>query len=136
MYQSIYILITTSQGTLTATYPALLAVINNVAAYMEGLSTATCLKIMQLFNSMSSPSFLLANETNHDLLRSLLEAINAVIEHRYQSRLNKKAHLPAYRANEPKRKPRVHVRGGEKPEKVRSSAFLYSGERAGGDREA
>jgi hypothetical protein len=40
---------------------------------------------MQLFNSMSSPSFLLANETNHSLLRSLLEAINAIIEHQYSS---------------------------------------------------
>ena len=32
---------------------------------------------------MSSPSFLLANETNHLLLQSLLEAINAIIEHQY-----------------------------------------------------
>ncbi|KAK4127638.1 hypothetical protein N657DRAFT_631423 [Parathielavia appendiculata] len=81
LIQSIYGLITTSHGKLTAIYPALLAVINNIAAYLEGLSAPTCSKIMQLFNSMSSPSFLLANETNHGLLRSLLEAINAIIEH-------------------------------------------------------
>ncbi|KAK3308601.1 high-temperature-induced dauer-formation protein-domain-containing protein [Chaetomium strumarium] len=84
LIQSIYSLITTSQGKLTAIYPALLAVINNIAAYLEGLSAATCSKIMQLFNSMSSPSFLLANETNHSLLRSLLEAINAIVEHQYR----------------------------------------------------
>lgn len=36
---------------------------------------------------MSSPSFLLANETNHALLTSLLEAINAVVEHKYKGRL-------------------------------------------------
>jgi hypothetical protein len=36
---------------------------------------------------MSSPSFLLANETNHVLLRSLLEAINAIVEHQYSSEL-------------------------------------------------
>ncbi|KAK1835781.1 high-temperature-induced dauer-formation protein-domain-containing protein [Podospora conica] len=84
LIQSIYTLITKSGGKLTAIYPALLAVINNVAAYLEGLSSATCLKIMLLFNSMSSPSFLLANDTNHDLLRSLLEAISAVVEHQYQ----------------------------------------------------
>ncbi|KAG7289063.1 hypothetical protein NEMBOFW57_005425 [Staphylotrichum longicolle] len=83
LIQSIYHLITTSQGKLPAIYPALLAVINNIAAYLEGLSPTTCSKIMQLFNSMSSPSFLLANETNHSLLRSLLEAINAVVEHQY-----------------------------------------------------
>lgn len=34
---------------------------------------------------MSSPSFLLANDSNHDLLRSLLESMNAVIEHQYKS---------------------------------------------------
>ncbi|KAK4189657.1 high-temperature-induced dauer-formation protein-domain-containing protein [Podospora australis] len=83
LLQSIYALITTSHGKLTAIYPALLAVINNIAAYLDGLSAPTCTKIMQLFNSMSSPSFLLANDTNHTLLQSLLEAINAIIEHQY-----------------------------------------------------
>lgn len=33
---------------------------------------------------MSSPSFLLANDNNHTLLHSLLEAINAMVEHQYQ----------------------------------------------------
>ncbi|KAK0635198.1 high-temperature-induced dauer-formation protein-domain-containing protein [Bombardia bombarda] len=82
---SIYNLITTSQGKLTAIYPALLAVINNTSASLERLSGLTSSKIMQLFNSMSSPSFLMANETNHDLLRSLLEAMNSVIEHQYRN---------------------------------------------------
>ncbi|KAK0673985.1 high-temperature-induced dauer-formation protein-domain-containing protein [Cercophora samala] len=83
LIQSIYALITTSQGKLTAIYPALLAIINNIAPYLDGLSAPTCSKIMHLFNSMSSPSFLLANDTNHSLLRSLLEAINSIIEHQY-----------------------------------------------------
>ena len=34
---------------------------------------------------MSSPGFLLANDSNHDLLRSLLESMNAIIEHQYSS---------------------------------------------------
>lgn len=85
MTQSIYNLITGSQGKLTAIYPALVAVINNIAAYLEGLSPASCAKLLQLFSSMSSPSFLLANEENHILLRSLLEAMNAIIEHQYKS---------------------------------------------------
>ncbi|KAK3944972.1 high-temperature-induced dauer-formation protein-domain-containing protein [Diplogelasinospora grovesii] len=84
LIQSIFNLITTSQGKLTAIYPALLAVINNIAAYVEGLSAPTSSKIMQLFNSMSSPSFLLANDSNHDLLRSLLESMNSTIEHQYK----------------------------------------------------
>lgn len=85
LIQSIYTLITTSQGKLSAIYPALLAVINNTAPYMEGLSAASSARLLQLFSSMSSPSFLLANETNHTLLHSLLESINAIIEHKYKA---------------------------------------------------
>ncbi|GFP55542.1 protein HID1 [Trichoderma asperellum] len=33
---------------------------------------------------MSSPSFLLANETNHSLLHSLLDSINSIIENKYR----------------------------------------------------
>lgn len=83
LIQSIYSLITTSQGKLSAIYPALLAVINNVAPSMEKLSGASSSKLTQLLSSMSSPSFLLANETNHTLLYSLLEAINSIIENKY-----------------------------------------------------
>lgn len=39
--------------------------------------------MLHLFVLMSSPGFLLANETNHLLLQSLLEAMNAIIEHQY-----------------------------------------------------
>ncbi|KAI1377416.1 high-temperature-induced dauer-formation protein-domain-containing protein [Hypoxylon crocopeplum] len=84
LIQSIYNLITRSHGKLSAIYPALLAVINNIAAYLEGINGTTSSKLLQLFNSMSSPSFLLANDTNHDLLRSLLESMNAIIEHQYK----------------------------------------------------
>ncbi|KAK2756447.1 hypothetical protein FQN54_005340 [Arachnomyces sp. PD_36] len=80
---SIHTLMTGSKGKLDAVYPALLAILNNIAAYAENLSPTTCVKILQLFASMSSPSFLLANETNHALLSSLLESINAVLEHKF-----------------------------------------------------
>ena len=82
--QSIHTLITGSKGKLDAIYPALLAIINNVAPHLEKLNALSCLKLMQLFASMSSPSFLLANETNHALLTSQLEAMNAIIEHKYK----------------------------------------------------
>ncbi|KAH7264219.1 high-temperature-induced dauer-formation protein-domain-containing protein [Fusarium solani] len=83
LIHSIYNLITTSQGKLSAIYPALLAVINNIAPYLEGLSAISSSKLMQLFTSMSSPSFLLANETNHTLLHSLLESISSILENKY-----------------------------------------------------
>lgn len=84
LIHSIYSLITTSQGSFAAVYPALLAVINNIAPYVEGLGAAGSAQLMHLFSSMSSPSFLLANENNHTLLRSLLESINGIVEHKYR----------------------------------------------------
>ncbi|KAB2578183.1 Ubp5-interacting protein [Lasiodiplodia theobromae] len=85
---SIYTLLTTRRGKLDAVYPALLAIVNNVAAYVQNLGRATSSKLIQLFISMSSPSFLLANESNHSLLHSLLEALNAIIEHQYPANPN------------------------------------------------
>ncbi|KAI1813518.1 high-temperature-induced dauer-formation protein-domain-containing protein [Poronia punctata] len=84
LIQSIYNLITRSQGKLSAVYPALLAVVHNVSAHLEGLNNTTCTKLIQLFNSMSSPSFLLANDSNHSLLHSLLQSLNAITEHQYE----------------------------------------------------
>lgn len=88
LLHSIYTLITTSQGNLTAIYPALLAVINNIGPYIEGLGASGSTQLMHLFSLMSSPSFLLANDSNHTLLRSLLESINAIIEHKYKQNPN------------------------------------------------
>jgi hypothetical protein len=85
---SIHSLITGSKGRLEAIYPALLAIINNMAAYAQHLSMSSCTKLMQLFASMSSPSFMLANDSNHMLLQSLLESINTIIEHQYSANPN------------------------------------------------
>ncbi|KAI9149329.1 Ubp5-interacting protein [Paramyrothecium foliicola] len=84
LIHSIYNLITTSQGRLSAIYPALLAVINNIAPYIEGLSATGSSQLLQLFSSISSPSFLLANDSNHNLLHSLLDSISSTIEHKYR----------------------------------------------------
>lgn len=80
---SIITLMTTRKGHLDAVCPALLAIINNVAAYVEHLSASTCSKILQLFASMSAPSFLLANEANHNLLSLILDFINTIVEHQF-----------------------------------------------------
>ena len=85
---SIHTLITGSKGKLEAIYPALLAIINNMAAYVQNVSLPTSSKLMQLFASMSSPSFLLANDSNHALLQSLLESINTMVEHQYAENPN------------------------------------------------
>ncbi|RPB12432.1 hypothetical protein P167DRAFT_587994 [Morchella conica CCBAS932] len=85
---SIYSLITSSKGKLGAVYPALLAIVANVAPHVKGLSSAASGKLVQLFVSMSAPGFLLANETNHTLLHSLLESLNSIIEHQYSENPN------------------------------------------------
>lgn len=76
---------TASSGKLDAIYPALLAIINNIAPHVEDLNPTASLKLMQLFAIMSSPDFLFANETNHELFKSLLEAFNAIVEYQYES---------------------------------------------------
>lgn len=85
---SIYTLITTSKGKLSAVYPALLAIVANIAPHVQNLSAAASMKLIQLFTSMSASSFLLANETNHTLLASILESMNAVIENQYAANPN------------------------------------------------
>ncbi|KAL8645699.1 MAG: hypothetical protein Q9210_006561 [Variospora velana] len=83
LVMSIHTLMTTSKGKVDAIYPALLATINNLAPYLQHLSEKSSIRLIELFTSMSAPSFLLANETNYTFLQSLLEAINAIIEHQY-----------------------------------------------------
>lgn len=80
---SLHTLITGSKGKLDTIYPALLAIMNNVAPYLENINRLSSLKLLQLYVRMSSPSFLLANESNHQLLSALLQSINAIIEHKY-----------------------------------------------------
>jgi len=81
--QSVHTLMTTSKGNLDTVYPALLIILNNIAPYIKHISPSACSKIIQLFSSMSAPSFLLANETNHTLLASLLDFVNAILEHNF-----------------------------------------------------
>lgn len=88
LISSIHTLITGSKGKLDAIYPALLAIINNMAAYAQSLSLSASTRLVQLLTSMSTPSFLLANESNHTLLQSLLESISTMIEHQYTSNTN------------------------------------------------
>jgi High-temperature-induced dauer-formation protein len=81
--KSIYNLIATSNGNLTSLYPTFLRTMANVSPHLKNLSTITSAKLISLFNSMSSPSFLLAKESNPALLHILLETINNIIEHQH-----------------------------------------------------
>jgi hypothetical protein len=78
--QSIHTIFTTPKGRLEAVYPALLSIINNIAPYQLDLARATSSKIMDLFTLLSSPTFLLANESNHSLVMRLIDAINGILD--------------------------------------------------------
>ena len=82
---SIHTMLTTTKGRLESIYPALLAIVNNIAPYVQDLQRATCTKLLDLYISFSSPAFLLANESNHTLLFSLLEAMCAVLDHQHDA---------------------------------------------------
>lgn len=74
-----------SKGQMSAFTPAFLAILNNVGPYLEDLSFESSSKIISLYLYMSSTRFMLANETNHRLLRSILEFINSILEHNMHS---------------------------------------------------
>ena len=77
---------TTTQGRLESIYPALLAIVNNIAPNVRDLQRATSSKLLDLFISMSSPSFLLEKEPNHQLLMQLLQAMDAILEYQAAGR--------------------------------------------------
>ncbi|RMZ21682.1 hypothetical protein D0859_14305 [Hortaea werneckii] len=81
---SVHSLMTTTGGRLESIYPALLAIIGNVAPYCKNLQRATSSKLLDLFVQMSSPKFLLEKETNHTMLQLLLQAMNAILEHQFE----------------------------------------------------
>ena len=75
---------TTTQGRLESIYPALLAIVNNIAPYVRDLQRATSSKLLDLFAQISSPKFLLEREGNHHMLQMLLQAMNGILEHQYE----------------------------------------------------
>lgn len=78
--KSIHVLITTSKGRLEPVYSNLFDIVKNVAPYAKNLQRATSSKVMNLFEIVSAPSFCLKNDSNHLMLKSLLDACNAILE--------------------------------------------------------
>lgn len=86
--QSIFSLIATTQGRLAALYPALILTISNISPYLINLGVTTASKLTTLFHSMSSPSFLMAEENNFQLTCYLLEIFNNIINYQYAENPN------------------------------------------------
>ncbi|CAO3665690.1 unnamed protein product [Rhizopus stolonifer] len=79
----IFSLIASSRGTLSSLYPAFIMTITNISSCVKNISPITASKLVALFSSMSAPAFLLADETNHELIEHLLEAFNNIIHFQY-----------------------------------------------------
>jgi len=77
-------LLTGGNTALEPLYPALLAIISNIAPELQNLQRATSSKLLDIFTRFSTPAFLLANETNHTLLFPVLDAINAILEYQFE----------------------------------------------------
>ncbi|QIX01502.1 hypothetical protein AMS68_007019 [Peltaster fructicola] len=80
---SIHTILTSTKGRLETIYPALLAVLSNIAPFVQGIERATSSKILDLFSTFAAPQFLLANESNHAMLEASLDIINTILEHQY-----------------------------------------------------
>lgn len=84
---SVHNLITTGKGKLDTIYPALIAILNNIAAYVQNLSQTSSVKLMQIFYIFSAPKRMFSDKSNHLLLHSLLEVFNAILEHQGDSKV-------------------------------------------------
>lgn len=82
---TIFSLIATSRGTLSTLYPELVKTITNISPYLKNISALTATKLLSLFNSMSAPGFLLADEANHHLIEYLLEALNNTVQFQFSN---------------------------------------------------
>ncbi|CEG81964.1 hypothetical protein RMATCC62417_16099 [Rhizopus microsporus] len=85
---SIFSLIASTHGALSSLYPALTLTITNISPYIKSMGVTTASKLISLFHSMSSPSFLLNDEYNYLLGTYLLEAFNNIIHHQYENNSN------------------------------------------------
>ncbi|CAG8556077.1 1200_t:CDS:10 [Paraglomus brasilianum] len=88
MIISIQALVTTTHGSLSLIYPALIITISNVSPYLKNLSVLSSNKLVQLFSSFTTPSFLLAEEGNHLLAAYILEAFNNIIQYQFSDNPN------------------------------------------------
>ncbi|KAF8959997.1 hypothetical protein BGZ46_001649, partial [Entomortierella lignicola] len=82
---SIHTLVTTTKYLLQSLYPALISTLLNVSPYIKNLSPLASSKLLQLTISFGSPSFLLAEKSNHKLLGLLLDTICSILYYQVSS---------------------------------------------------
>ncbi|KAI9272408.1 high-temperature-induced dauer-formation protein-domain-containing protein [Helicostylum pulchrum] len=85
---SIFTLIATTHGTMSTLYPSLILTISNISPHLTNLGVTTASKLLTLFNSMSSPQFLMADEYNLQLTAYVLEIFNNIIRCQFKENPN------------------------------------------------
>ncbi|KAG0361486.1 hypothetical protein BG005_008218 [Podila minutissima] len=76
---TVHHLIATTKRALRSLYPALISTLANVSPHLKNISSLASGRLMQLTTSFASPSFLLAEESNHGLLGSLLDTVCSIL---------------------------------------------------------
>ncbi|CAO3567977.1 unnamed protein product [Mortierella alpina] len=76
---SVHNLISTTKRALRSLYPALISTLSNVSPYIKNVSPLASSRLLQLTTSFASPSFLLAEESNHELLGILLDSVCSML---------------------------------------------------------
>ncbi|KAI8334287.1 high-temperature-induced dauer-formation protein-domain-containing protein [Chlamydoabsidia padenii] len=85
---SIVNLIASTHGGLSSLYPAFILTITNISPFLKNLSVASASKLITLFNSVSSPGFMLADDSNHRLTGYMLEIFNNIIQYHFADNPN------------------------------------------------
>ncbi|TCD66472.1 hypothetical protein EIP91_001352 [Steccherinum ochraceum] len=79
LVNAIYCMIATTSGTLSSLYPAFVIALANSAPYFKHLNINASARLVQLFTTFASPSFLLVDEGHPRLLYFMLEVFNSVV---------------------------------------------------------
>ncbi|EGC32662.1 hypothetical protein DICPUDRAFT_92564 [Dictyostelium purpureum] len=81
----LYRLLVDTPDRLESIYECVLTILTNLSPYMKNLSMVTCVKLMKLFEYLSGPRFLFSNSHNYRYVGFLLESLNNLLQHQYES---------------------------------------------------
>ena len=85
---SLHKVISAGHSRLQPLYECMLTVLVNVSPYLKTLSMVSANKLVHLFESFSSPSFLYSSPTSHRLVFYLMEVFNNLVQYQFDGNAN------------------------------------------------
>ncbi|XP_055341905.1 protein HID1-like [Paramacrobiotus metropolitanus] len=76
-------MVTSGQSKLQPLFDCLLTIIQNISPYVKSLASVTATKLLHLFEAFSTPWFLYANPSNHNLVFYLMDTFNNLIQYQF-----------------------------------------------------